>query len=132
MEVKKEHGTLKYNFNWSAVSRGAPYITFSSLGIALNNSSIEMLGKPKKVIIGFDEEFCVIGIKSFDGEKGTKSFDFSSRVRNGWVRIGCRSFIKNLQAMLGIDFSSAKRFMAQYDRNKGILFVSLRDDDKLY
>ena len=130
MEVKKEDGSVKYNFNWSVVSKGSPYMTFTSIGINLNSSSVEKLGKPEKVIVGFDEEYCVIGIKPFEGEKGMKSFDFSSRVKNGLVRIGCRSFIKNLKAMLGIDFSSAKRFMAQYDRNKGILFVSLRDGGK--
>ena len=45
---------MNFDFNWSAVSGGAPYVTFSSLGIAFNSVSIEKLGSPDKVMVGFD------------------------------------------------------------------------------
>ena len=128
--MRKEHGVVKYNFNWSALSIGVPYITISYHGFALNYASVHKLGSPTKVIVGFDEEFCVIGIKSYKNEQGIKPYVFSSRVRNGWVRIGCGRFIKYLQTVPGVDFSSAKKFAAQYDSKEGILFVPLRDDVK--
>lgn len=119
---------MSFNFNWSAVSGGAPYVTLSSLGIAFNSVSIAKLGNPEKIIVGFDEEQCVIGVKAYDGESGIKPYDFASRVKNGWIRIGCRDFIKYLQALSGIGFSPAKRYVATFDAKLSILVVSIRGE----
>ena len=90
---------MNYSFNWSAVSGGAPYVTISPISIAFNSVSIEKLKNPEKVIIGFDEDNCVIGVKAYAGEPAIKPYTFASRVKNGWVRIGCRDFVKYLQAL---------------------------------
>lgn len=116
---------MKYNFNWSAVSGGAPYITISSLGIAFNNVSIDKLNSPEKILVGFDEENCVIGIKAYNGEQGLKPYEFASRVKNGWIRIGCKDFIKYLQSITGIDFTTSKKYVAQYDSETRILTVEV-------
>lgn len=118
---------MDFKFNWSAVSGGAPYITFSTLGIAFNSVSIEKLGNPEKVIVGFDDEQCAIGVKAYTGEPDIKPYEFSGRVKSGWVRIGCRDFMKYLQTVSGIDFSPAKRYIAKYDASDGIL-VAVVDD----
>jgi hypothetical protein len=117
---------MKYNFNWSAVSGGAPYVTVSSISIAFNSVSIEKLGAPEKVVVGFDEENCIIGIREYRGEPGMKPFTFAERVKHGWVRIGCRDFIKYLQALSGIEFFPAKKYVATYDIQEGVLIVDVR------
>ncbi|NLH45311.1 MAG: hypothetical protein GX451_04180 [Acholeplasmataceae bacterium] len=119
---------MEYNFNWSAVSGGAPYITFSSLGIAFNSVAIEKLGTPVQILIGFDEEHCAIGIKAFNNEVGVKPYEFASRVKNGWIRIGCKDFIKYLQSISPLDFTVSKKYVAQFDSNSKILSVKLLDD----
>ena len=119
---------MNFDFNWSAVSGGAPYVTFSSLGIAFNSVSIEKLGSPDKVMVGFDEAQCTIGVKAYNGEAGVKPYEFAGRVKNGWVRIGCRDFIKYLQAISGIEFSPAKRYVATYDAESNILIVQVKGD----
>lgn len=121
---------MSFNFNWSAVSGGAPYITFSTLGIAFNSFSISRLGNPEKIIVGFDEEQCVIGIKAYANEPDIKPYEFSSRVRNGWIRIGCKDFIKYLQSLTGIDFSAAKRYVAMYDAKLSILMVHVKGESE--
>lgn len=119
---------MKYNFNWSAVSGGAPYITLSLLGIAFNSVSIEKLGNPEKIMVGFDEAQCTIGVMGYDGNPGIKPYEFSSRVKNGWIRIGCRDFIKYLQNISGLDFTKAKRYIARFDAESGILLVSVNGE----
>ena len=114
---------MRYNFNWSAVSGGAPYVTISPIAIAFNSVSIEKLGNPEKVVIGFDEENLAIGVKAVEDNSGIKSYTFAERVKNGWVRVGCRDFVKYLKALSGIDFSPAKKFVATYDAKDKILVV---------
>ena len=121
---------MNFNFNWSAVSGGAPYVTFSTLGISFNSVSISRLGNPEKIIVGFDEEQCVIGVKAYSGEPDIKAYDFSSRVRQGWIRIGCKDFIKYLQSLTGLDFSASKRYIGEYDAESGILVVSIRGESE--
>lgn len=114
---------MPYNFNWNAVSGGAPYVTISSIALAFNSVSIEKLGNPEKVIVGFDEEQCVIGVKPYNGEPNTKPYDFARRVKNGWVRIGCKDFIKYLKSLIGTEYSPSKKFLAKYDDKDSILLV---------
>ena len=119
---------MGFNFNWSAVSGGAPYVTLTSLGISLNSFSIAKLGTPQKVIVGFDEERCVIGIKAYADEPDIKPYDFSEKVKNGSIRLGCRDFIKYLSGLTGIDFTKAKRYVASFDAGDGVLAVHVKEE----
>lgn len=119
---------MSFNFNWNAISGGAPYVTISTISIAFNSVSIDKLGNPEKVIIGFDEEQCVIGVKAYSGEDNTKPYDFARRIKDGWIRIGCRDFIKYLSALTGSDFSPAKKYVAKYDAREQVLYVMVNGD----
>ena len=121
---------MNYNFDWSAVSNGALYVSISTLGIAFNSLSIERLGSPEKVIVGFDEKNCAIGIKKYDGEEGVKPYKFANRIKNGWVRLGCKGFVTYLQSITEIDFSSAKRYIAKYDAENRVLVVRVKAEDQ--
>jgi hypothetical protein len=119
---------MSYNFNWSSVSGGAPFVTFSSLGIAFNSVSIAKLDSPEKIMVGFDEDNLVIGVRTYDGGENTKPYEFNNRVKNGWVRIGCKEFIRYLQKLSGIDFSTAKKYVATFDGSTKTLIVELKDE----
>jgi len=119
---------MNYDFNWSSVSGGAPFVTFSSLGIAFNSVSISKLDSPEKIMVGFDEGNLVIGVRAYDGNDQIKPYEFSSRVKNGWIRIGCKEFIKYLQKLSGIDFSLAKKYIATFDDATKTLIVELKGD----
>ena len=121
---------MKYNFNWSAVTGGAPYITISSLGIAFNSVSIEKLQMPKKIIIGFDEDNCAIGIKAYENEHSIKPFEFASRIKNNWIRIGCKDFIKYLQSITDLNFTVSKKYVAKFDSEEKVLTVELLDNSE--
>lgn len=118
---------MSFNFNWNAVSGGAPYVTVSTISIAFNSVSIDKLGNPDKVIVGFDEEQRAIGVKAYSGESNLKPYEFANRAKNGWVRIGCRDFIKYLSALTEIEFSPAKKYIAQFDTSDRVLYVLINN-----
>ena len=62
--------------DWNAVSSGAPYVTISKLGIAFNESSINRLGAPEEIMIGFDEERLILAVKPYDGEENVSYYKF--------------------------------------------------------
>lgn len=116
---------MNFNFDWDYVAAGAPYITISELALGFNLPSISMLGNPESVNIGFDDKNMVIGIKKSDDMNDGKSYKFYSRIKNGWVRVGCKDFIKQLTNLTGISFSPAKRYLAKYDEEDKILYISV-------
>lgn len=118
---------MNFNFNWSAVSGGAPYVTFSSLSIAFNSVSIAKLNSPEKIMVGFDEDNLVIGVRAYDGNKSVKPYEFNGRVKNGWIRIGCKEFIKYLSKLSGIDFTLSKKYIATFDDATETLIVEIKD-----
>lgn len=117
---------MQFNFNWNAVSGGAPYVTIAATTISLNSVSAERIGNPKQVLLGFDEDQLVIGIKPYEDELNTKPFTLMARMKGGWVRLGCKEFIRHLCNISGLDFGVAKKYTASYDGVSNILYVELR------
>ncbi|MCD8378315.1 MAG: hypothetical protein LUB59_05960 [Candidatus Gastranaerophilales bacterium] len=120
---------MNFKFDWNCVSAGAPYVTISSLGLAFNSPSINMLGCPENVVVGFDEKNMAIGIRKAEESETAKSYKFKSRIKNGWVRIGCKEFVKYLSELSGNVFSPAVRYIAKYDSDKEILYIIIHDKD---
>ncbi len=118
---------MKFNFNWNYVAAGAPYITISELAIGFNTPAISLLGNPEEVVVGFDDENMTIGVKQYDGNENVKSYKFYSRIKNGWVRIGCKDFVKYLSSLTGLQFSPAIRYVAKFDAEEKILYISVLD-----
>ena len=103
----------KFNFDWNYIDTCMPQITISKTNIGCNKKAIDLLEKPQKVVIGFDEKNLAIGIKAYNGIDKVHTYDFARRVTNGWVRMGCKGFIKYL-SNYGLDFEKAKKFNAKY------------------
>lgn len=118
---------MKFNFDWNYVAAGAPYITISEVALAFNIPSISLLGNPEEVIVGFDDKTMTIGVKEYDGDKNVKPYKFYSRIKNGWVRIGCKDFVKYLSSLTGLQFSPAIRYVAKFDQEERILYISVLD-----
>lgn len=118
---------MKFNFDWNYVAAGAPYITISELAIGFNTPAISLLGNPEEVVLGFDDENMTIGVKQYDGNENVKSYKFYSRIKNGWIRIGCKDFVKYLSSLTGLQFSPAIRYVAKFDAEEKILYISVLD-----
>ena len=118
---------MKFNCDWNCVAAGAPYNTISELALVFNLPSISLLGNPEEVVIGFDEKTMTIGVKQYDGTENAKPYKFYSRMKNGWVRIGCKDFVKYLSTLTGLKFSPAIRYVAKFDTEDKILYISVLD-----
>lgn len=115
---------VAYNFDFSYLRNGSPIVTLSSFGIAFNKGAIEALGAPEQVIIGFDSEACAIGVRARRDDTASPSYDFARRIKNDWIRIGAKDFMKYLAKVSGIDFlTKAKQFIAEYDSETETLIV---------
>ncbi len=120
---------MNFNFDWNYVSSGAPYVTISELSLGFNSPAISMLKNPENIVIGFDEEHLTIGVKDAKGMENVKPYKFYSRMKHGWIRIGCKDFIKYLSAISGITFTPAKKFIARYDPEEQILYIKVSKEE---
>lgn len=120
---------MAYNFNFSFLKNGSPVVTLSAFGIAFNKGAIEALGTPEEIVIGFDQKACAIGVRA-KGEDGTSpSYEFARRIKNDWIRVGAKDFMKYLAKASGIDFlSKSKQFIAEYDPEIETLIVVVDED----
>lgn len=120
---------MEYNFIWSTPSAGAPIVSIASYGITFNNAVIEILKRPDRIMIGYDDDNKIIGIKPLyeDDELNSRSFTFMERERNGYVRIGNKDFIKYLSNKTRVDYSKAVRYFGDWDEKEEILIVNLNN-----
>jgi hypothetical protein len=115
---------MAYNFDFSYLKNGAPIVTLSSFGIAFNKGAIDALGSPEQVIIGFDPEKHAIGVRARGEDTDSPFFEFARRVRNDWIRIGAKDFMKYLARISKIDFlTKSKQFIPDFDEESQTLVV---------
>lgn len=115
---------MEFSFDFSYLKNGAPFVTLSSLGIAFNRGAVDMLGAPEQIIVGYDEKNRAIGIRARGDDQTSPYYDFAPRVKNDWVRIGAKDFVKYLSKVSGIDFlKKAKQFIPEYDAETQTLII---------
>lgn len=118
-----------FNFDFNFIKSGAPIVTISGFGLAFNKISRNLLGFPRKINIGFDENAHAIGVRAHNDDPKIDSYEFESRVKDGWVRIGCKDFTKYLSSITNIDFSSkARQFISEYDAESQTLIVIVDEE----
>ena len=117
---------MEFNFDFTYLKNGAPIVTLSSLGIAFNKGAVDLLGAPEQINVGFDEEKCAIGVRKHDPNSNAPVYDFASRVKNDWVRIGAKDFMRYLSKVSKIDFlTKAKQFLPEFDDNTKTLIIQV-------
>ena len=121
---------MDYDFDWNYVSSGTPYVTISKLGISMNAAVIKQLGEPEKIMIGFDEKACVIGIRPYHNEENVATYDFKNKIRKNWIRIGCKDFVKNLTHITGIDFSKARKFISSFEEATKTVYFKVEENEE--
>ena len=120
---------MAYNFNFSFPKNGSPIVTLSAFGIAFNKGAIEDLGTPEEIIIGFDQQACAIGVRAKGEDTTSPSYEFARRIKNDWIRVGAKDFMKYLSKTSGIDYlSKSKQFIAEYDPETETLIVVVDED----
>jgi len=114
----------EFNFDFRAVKNGAPIVTLSSFGIAFNELSRKYLGFPEEICMGYDSQKKAVGIKPYQGEDNLPRFKFESKARNGWIRIGCKEFMRYLARETNLDFlTKGLQFSPEMSSDKKLLII---------
>lgn len=120
---------MPYSFDFTFLKNGNPIVTLSAFGIAFNKGAIEFLGTPEQVIIGYDPQAHAIGVRAKTADIVSPTYEFARRIKNDWVRIGAKDFVKYLSKVSGIDFlTKAKQFVAEFDSETETLIVVVDED----
>jgi len=82
------------------------------------------MGRHDRIKLGYDEDNRVIGILPAT-PADEQSYPFSSRERKGYIRISNKDFIKYVSSRSGIDFTTTKRYMLDYDKSEQLAIVNL-------
>ena len=114
-----------YNFDFSFIKSGTPIVTLSAVGIAFNAGSRSLLGHPGQIEIGFDEKALAIAVRPHAEGSSAPAYEFEKRVKDEWIRISMRDFMRFLAQRSGIDFlNRAVQFIPEYDAvNKMLVIV---------
>jgi hypothetical protein len=123
---------MEYNFLWSTPNSGAPIVSIAIYGITFNTGAIEILNKPAKIMMGFDEDKKIIGFKPTTTDN-VQAFPFMEKERKGYIRIGNKEFIKYISSKTGNDFKKSIKYLPNWDKNEQILIIDLNcplDEEK--
>ena len=113
-----------YNFNFSFAKYGTPIVTLSAVGIAFNAGSRSLLGYPEQIEIGFDDRALVIAVRPHAEDSPAPAYEFESRMKDEWIRISMRDFMRFLSQRSGIDFlDRAVQFIPEYDEEENMLMI---------
>ena len=128
----KGGGNEVYNFIWATATGSAPIVTFAPYGITFNGMAIEMMKRPWGIMIGYDDNKKVVGIKPvYDeesdakGKNSMKIYGFIEKERHGYVRIGNKDLIRYLSNRIGIDYSVPVKYALDWKENDQIAIIEL-------
>ena len=114
-------------FEWYSPTTGAPIVSLAEYGITFNIGAIEIMGKPDYVMLGYDEEENLIGVKPCDENEENK-IEFYKKIRNKYIRLANKDFIRFLKSIINEDIkieAKAKRYVAKWDKAEKILYIDL-------
>lgn len=116
---------MNYIFDFSYLKNGSPVVTLSALGISFNRGAVNLLSSPEEVVVGYDSANHAIGVRAAQAaDTDVPRFHFASRVRNEWVRIGAKDFMKFLARDTNVNFlTKARQFIPEYDQGSQTLIV---------
>lgn len=90
---------MSFNFEWFDKKVGAPIVSVARYGLTFNKGAVLKMNKPEFVVLGFDKINQLIGIQVCNEDNDMK-MEFSSRERQGYVRINNKQFVKYVASAL--------------------------------
>ena len=118
---------MPYEFDYAFLRSGTPMITLWKHGIALNEGADRMLGMPEYVAIGYDQKAGAIAVRP-KKPQDTAAYPFTSRFRDGWVRIGAREFMRLISVRHAINCTEKSvRVIPDFVQKENMLIVNIRN-----
>lgn len=119
---------MTLTFEWYDRQLGAPTVTVAEYGLVFNESAVRTLGKPERVMLGFDKRDLVIAVKPLMGREllNSGSFPFAERIRRGFVRINSKDFVRYISLYLPQPIAKGVRCIARWDGEEKLMMIDLR------
>jgi hypothetical protein len=120
-------GKIQMKFEWYSPTTGAPIVSLAEYGIIFNYGTIEIMGKPEYVKLGYDEENNIIGVTPCDKNEENKIL-FYAKMKNNYIRLANKGFIGFLKSKINEDIeieNKAKRYIAKWSKADKILYIDL-------
>ncbi len=116
---------------WFNPEIGTPMISMAEYGVTFNRAAVEILGRPWKIMLGFDRTNKHILVKPIsmeckDPEVQSKGLPFAERERDGYVRISSKDFVRFVARYCPeLNLSKTVRYLAIWDEGSGLMEVDI-------
>lgn len=115
---------MDFSFEWLDPKIGAPDVSIAQYGLTFSKNAVAAMGDPEFVMLGFDADKRVIGVKVCDKNE-IKKLEFSSRKRNGYVRLNTKDFISIIERDTEFSFLTTKRYTGKWNDADKLLLIYL-------
>lgn len=117
------------DFEWYYPDSEILKVSISETAITFYNETVEAMGSPQYIQLGYNEKNKVIGVKACS-TKEENCVPFSLKKKNSYVRINDIKFIRFIKSRIGEKYStknSQRRFPAKWDSREGILYIYMEN-----
>lgn len=125
VEYGRAWGGGSVDIIWFQPSRGANIVTVTEQGLSFNKAAAESMGMPQYVRLGFMPAARCVVVQPV--ERQDDAFPFASRLRGGAVKVNSRDFVRELRSHFKLDLTAARRYLARWDAERGVLIVDLSE-----
>jgi hypothetical protein len=104
-------------------------VSIAEYGLTFSKAAVEVMGRPQYVMLAYDKTKRIVGVMPVS-ENESKKIEFISKIKNGYVRINTKDFVRFLMKfypdnpqMFG---SKATRYFSYWDEEQGMLIIDLK------
>lgn len=115
------------DFEWYYPNSKLLQVSIFDSGITFYNETVEVMGSPKYIILGYNEDNKIIGVRACENAEDN-CIDFSIKKKNSYIRINDKKFIRFIESHLGETASfkgRQKKYPAKWDAENSTLYIFL-------
>ncbi|MDT8903182.1 hypothetical protein [Anaeroselena agilis] len=120
---------MLFKFEYFNPSLGTITVSIAEYGLTFSRAAVEVMSKPDYIVLAFDKEKQVIGVIP-TSESEPNKIEFISKLKNGYVRINNKDFIRFLmryfQDSSEMFTGRAIRYFSYWDEDNKALIVDLK------
>jgi len=118
-----------FEFEYFNPALGAITVSIAEYGLTFSKAAVEVLGRPQYVMLAYDKTKQIVGVIPVD-EAESKKIEFISKMKNGYVRINTKDFVRFLMKHFPDDpqmfGKKATRYFSYWDEKTNVLVVDLK------
>lgn len=118
-----------FEFEYFNPALGAITVSIAEYGLTFSKAAVEVLGRPQYIMLAYDKNKRIVGVVPVE-EGENKKIEFISKIKNGYVRINTKDFVRFLMKhfpdapqMFG---NKATRYFSYWDDELEVLIVDLK------